>query len=158
MAIAVPKLAIAGLIVRIFCPPTTTRVLLWSSVILGLLNYLTVCLFSTFLCIPVAAFWDDSIKNAKCISHGPYSSFAYYSSSKPYCLRHGLGNEWMSLETDCNLYSLLRPRRSLPRSISSCHISRTGFQSAKEDCSELCTRAWRLVRPSPCRFRLARLF
>lgn len=82
MAIAVPKLAIVGLINRIFCPPTISRILLWSSVIIGLLNYLVVCLFSTFLCIPVRAFWDDSIKGAKCLSHGPYSSFAYYASSK----------------------------------------------------------------------------
>lgn len=82
MAIAVPKLAIVGLINRIFCPSPMSRALLWSSVIIGFFNYLTVCLYSTFLCLPVQAFWDDSITNKKCISHGPYSSFAYYSSSK----------------------------------------------------------------------------
>lgn len=81
MAIGVPKLAIVGLIVRVFSPPPMFRALLWSTVVLGLLNHLTVCLYSTFLCLPVQAFWDDSIKNAKCISPAPYADFAYYTSS-----------------------------------------------------------------------------
>lgn len=117
MAIAVPKLAIVGLINRIFCPSPLSRALLWSSVVIGLLNYLTVCLYSTFLCLPVQAFWDDSIKNAKCISHGPYSSFAYYSSSRRTCIpltsRLGictdLGNWYTAFSALVDLYLAIYP-------------------------------------------------
>ncbi|KAK7702560.1 hypothetical protein SLS64_009523 [Diaporthe eres] len=81
LAITVPKVAVAGLIIRIFTPDVWTKTIMSAVVCLGVVNYIVISALSTFQCQPLAASWDPRVKAAKCVSAKIYLDLCYFTSS-----------------------------------------------------------------------------
>lgn len=78
LAIGLPKVAVAGLLCRLFSPGRWTRYFLWGVACLGVLNYTTVSFFSTFQCIPAQAYWDTRIQGARCVPWKLFTDYSWY--------------------------------------------------------------------------------
>lgn len=80
--LALPKLAVVSLLCRVFAPPVWLQVMLWGLAVLCLLNFAVVSALVVFPCQPVAAAWDASIPNAKCIPAWTFVHFCTYVASE----------------------------------------------------------------------------
>ncbi|KAL2276071.1 hypothetical protein FJTKL_01357 [Diaporthe vaccinii] len=81
LAITVPKVAVAGLIIRIFTPYVWTKTIMSGVVCVGVVNYIVISALSTFQCQPLAASWDPRVGAAKCVSAKIYLDLCYFTSS-----------------------------------------------------------------------------
>lgn len=80
LAITVPKVAVAGLIIRIFTPDVWTKTIMSGVVCIGVLNYIVISALSTFQCQPLAAAWDPRVRAVKCVSAKIYLDLCYFTS------------------------------------------------------------------------------
>ncbi|KAG6358396.1 hypothetical protein INS49_014280 [Diaporthe citri] len=81
LAITVPKVAVAGLITRIFTPHVWTKTIMSAVVCVGVVNYIVISALSTFQCQPLAASWDPRVRAAECVSVKTYLDLCYFTSS-----------------------------------------------------------------------------
>lgn len=81
LAITVPKVAVAGLIIRIFTPDVWTRTIMSVVVCIGVANYVVISALSTFQCQPLAASWDPRVRAVRCVSAKIYLDLCYFTSS-----------------------------------------------------------------------------
>lgn len=80
LAITVPKLAVAGLIIRIFTPDAWTKTIMSVVVCIGVANYVVISALSTFMCQPLAASWDPRVRAERCVSAKIYLDLCYFTS------------------------------------------------------------------------------
>lgn len=80
LAITVPKVAVAGLIIRIFTPDVWTKTIMSAVVCIGVVNYIVISALSTFQCQPLAASWDPRVQAVKCVSAKIYLDLCYFTS------------------------------------------------------------------------------
>lgn len=80
LAITVPKVAVAGLIIRIFTPGIWTKTIMSAVVCVGVANYIVISALSTFQCQPLAASWDPRVQATKCVSAKIYLDLCYFTS------------------------------------------------------------------------------
>jgi hypothetical protein len=80
LAISVPKVAVASLIIRIFNPDAWTRTIMSAVVCIGVANYVLISALSTFMCRPVAAAWDPRVPADECVSAKVYLDLCYFAS------------------------------------------------------------------------------
>ncbi|KAK2609474.1 hypothetical protein N8I77_002971 [Diaporthe amygdali] len=81
LAITVPKIAVAGLIIRIFTPDVWTKTIMSVVVCIGVANYIVISALSTFQCRPLAASWDPRVQGASCVSPKIYLDLCYFTST-----------------------------------------------------------------------------
>ncbi|KKY39800.1 putative integral membrane protein [Diaporthe ampelina] len=81
LAITVPKVAVAGLIIQIFTPDVWTRTIMSVVVCLGVANNVVISALSTFQCQPLAAAWDPRVRAVRCVSTKIYLNLCYFTSS-----------------------------------------------------------------------------
>lgn len=82
LAITVPKVAVAGLIIRIFTPDVWTRTIMSAVVCVGVVNYILISALSTFQCRPLAASWDPRVRAVECVSAKIYLDLCYFTSCR----------------------------------------------------------------------------
>lgn len=80
LAITVPKLAVTGLIIRIFAPDVWTKTIMSVVVCAGVANYVVISALSTFMCQPLAASWDPRVRAERCVSAKIYLDLCYFTS------------------------------------------------------------------------------
>lgn len=150
LAIGMPKLAVAGLLCRVFSPGLRTRYFLWGIAAWGVLNFLVEAAFSTFQCIPVQALWDVRIEGAKCVHLPTYNNFSWYIGGMnrvSMCSWRG-GREKLlcfanikvstpSIFGDSGLHTSV---------LSSSSVQENALQRLEEDRLELHYGTWNLVR------------
>lgn len=91
LAITVPKVAVAGLIIRIFTPDIWTKTIMTAVVFVGIANYVVISALSTFMCVPLAAAWDPRVQPVRCVSAKIYLDLCYFTSSaSPIPIRHAV--------------------------------------------------------------------
>lgn len=83
LAITVPKVAVAGLIIRIFASDAWTKTITLAVVCIGVINYIVISALSTFQCQPLAAAWDPRVRAARCDSAKIYLDLCYFTSCMP---------------------------------------------------------------------------
>lgn len=84
LAITVPKVAVAGLIIRIFTPDVWTKTIMSVVVCIGVANYIVISALSTFQCQPLAASWDPRVQASKCVSAKIYLDLCYFTSCRSF--------------------------------------------------------------------------
>lgn len=82
LGLALPKLAVVGLICRVFKPDRWHRIVLWFIGILCTLNFIVVCMVGLLQCQPIQAQWDLTIKGAKCIDPLQWVHYNYYAACR----------------------------------------------------------------------------
>lgn len=82
LAITVPKVAVAGLIIRIFTPDVWTKTIMSAVVCIGVANYIVISALSMFQCQPLAASWDPRVQAARCVSAKIYLDLCYFTSCR----------------------------------------------------------------------------
>lgn len=92
LAITVPKVAVAGLIIRIFTPDVWTKTIMSGVVCIGVLNYIVISALSTFQCQPLAAAWDPRVRAEKCVSAKIYLDLCYFTSCLSSLFTSGLSS------------------------------------------------------------------
>lgn len=140
LAITVPKVAVAGLIIRIFTPDIWTKTIMSAVVCVGVVNYIVISALSTFQCQPLAASWDPRVRAAECVSAKIYLDLCYFTSCRP-TLRVPYGPCHCPVSGP-NVYmpSLLCLCRLLPGHISGSRLQEDGVQHNQEDKFESCPR------------------
>lgn len=140
LAITVPKVAVAGLIIRIFTPDVWTKTIMSAVVCVGVVNYIVISALSTFQCQPLAASWDPRVRAAKCVSAKIYLDLCYFTSCR---LLFGMV-ELLLRVSGPNLYmpSLLCLCRLLPSHLSGPCLQEDGVQHNQEDRPESRPRPW----------------
>lgn len=142
LAITVPKVAVAGLIIRIFTPDVWTKTIMSVVVCIGVANYIVISALSTFQCQPLAASWDPRVQAVKCVSAKVYLDLCYFT--------HRVGLKFV-LRTACicvhcwsdvHMNSLLCLCRLLPRHLSGPGLQEDGFQHNQEDRPQCRARPW----------------
>jgi len=82
LAITVPKVAVAGLIIRIFTPDVWTKTIMSVVVCIGVVNYVVISVLSTFMCQPLAAAWDPRVQAVRCVNAKIYLDLCYFTSCR----------------------------------------------------------------------------
>lgn len=81
LAITVPKVAVAGLIIRIFTPDIWTKTIMTVVACVGVANYVVISAISVFMCVPLAAAWDPRVQPVRCVNAKTYLYLCYITSS-----------------------------------------------------------------------------
>lgn len=143
LAITVPKVAVAGLIIRIFTPDVWTKTIMSAVVCVGVVNYIVISALSTFQCQPLAASWDPRVRAVKCVSAKIYLDLCYFTSCMPLtlCLRTApIFVQYRVLTS--TMPSLLCLCRLLPGHLPCPRLQKDGVQHNQEDKFESRPRPW----------------
>lgn len=80
LGLGLPKLAVVSLTCRIFKPSKLHQDILWVLAALCVLNFIVVILLAWLPCQPVAAAWDITIVDKKCLDPWIYVKYCYYAT------------------------------------------------------------------------------
>lgn len=139
LAITVPKIAVAGLIIRIFTPDIWTKTIMSVVVCIGVVNYIVISALSTFQCRPVQASWDPRVEGAVFVSAKVYLDLCYFTSCESQLL---VIDRFIGYRRLILYHSILRLCRLLSGSLPSHGIPQDEVQYHQEDRPEPCPRPW----------------